>query len=115
MASAINAPQETLPGIDAGPASCDVLSVGPALQVEVGLLSATLLCAGSLRVFGRRVFTCSRRKLVDSVSFLSRCRCLSGFSGVCVFALPKHASIPGSSALERPGAMPVRRHQHAVC
>ena len=50
MTSAIDAPQETLPGIAAGPASCDALSVGPALQVDVGLSSATLLCAGSLRV-----------------------------------------------------------------
>ena len=46
MTTAINARQETLPGIAAEPASCDVLSVGQALQLEVGLSSATLPCAG---------------------------------------------------------------------
>jgi hypothetical protein len=57
---------------------------------------------------------CNRRRLVDSASYLSRLKFLSSFSGVCVFALLKHASIPGSSALKRPGAVSVCRHQHAV-
>jgi hypothetical protein len=38
----------------------------------------------------------------------------TGCSSVCVFALLKHALIPGLSALKRPGAMSGQRHQHAV-
>jgi hypothetical protein len=81
MASTLIAPQETLLGTAAGPASCDVLSVGLALRVEVCLLSVTPLRARVTPCVRHQVFTCDKRKLLDSVSFISRRRCLSRFFG----------------------------------
>ncbi len=64
IAPTLHARRNTLPGIAAGPASCDVLSVGPALRPEVWLLTVAPLRARSLLVIVVSFVHCEIEKII---------------------------------------------------